>query len=726
MKKSPLGRILPLALIAIFLSVGCAKSGYTEHDPDFDLDLEVLHFTARANEVVESQPVQLLEAHGLNHPWRVQADHPWVLVEPSRGDGPGQVVVGVSTDSLAPGLHRSELRFVPELSEAGQGEAVLAVELEILDAGWQSIGALFAGDVRAVAWDPSDPDRILLGTEYNHLFLSSDAGASFVQVDLEVQGTDCSPFISDIHMQASGRAYLSVYQSSDSQGGVYRSDDGGTSWSPSSLLNLKISSLVVFDDEHLLAYGDGLWRSDDGGINWQEITQPGPTHFIVPHPSDSSQAILGGDSGTLYLTDGTVFTSLDTGFTEAVDEFAALDDGTWLVREYLNGDNTPALKRSTNAGQSWQDCTGTGLPEQNYEYPCRMFVAGSDIFVTSKMMYRSKDAGENFFLVGENFEKVTGQARFWGGLAHPAGTLLFHEASGLLRIDPNTDLVVQLGLMDFTVRSLTQHPISGRLQGVTSTGGVFSMNAQGSTLGLGGPGLSASKFLSLSADPRTSMVLLAGADGSGLYRSTDGGQSWLRDPVGTEHVDSAKDIARPQDDPDIIWVAGNYGGMWVSDDGGVSFIRILEDEYVTRVAPINGRKALINWSGIKRIDLDTGIVEDLLDITSPSLLTRTADGSIFYGHDHYNLRRSTDEGQTFVEIPFGSGQYPRAIAVDPANPNRLWVGFDTGLFESRDDGQTFEEVNAPFPVSSLVYDPDGQQLFVGTIGGGVYRYLPQP
>ncbi|MBW2701054.1 MAG: hypothetical protein JRF33_09570 [Deltaproteobacteria bacterium] len=726
MMKLPIGWILPLALIAIFLSVGCAKTGYAEHDPDFDLDLEVLHFTARSGEVVESQTVQLLEAHGLNHPWRVQAQHPWVLVEPRRGDGPGQVVVGVNTGSLAPGLHRSELRFVPDLSEAGQGEAVLVVELEISDAGWQALGAIFAGDVRAAGWDPINPDRLLVGTEHNHLFLSSDGGASFVPVNLDVLGTDCNPYISDIHMLASGRVYLSVYQSSDSLGGVYRSDDRGTTWAPSSLVNLKIGSLMVFDDEHLLAAGDALWRSDDGGANWQELTAPGTTHFVAPHPSDPSQAVIGGDAGALYLTDGTVFTTLDTGLTEAVQDFAVLDDGTWLVRESVVTDHRAILKRSTNAGLGWQDCLGTALPERLSGYPYQMFAAGSDLFIASKEIYRSRDAGDTFHLVGEDFEKLTAVDKYFGGLAHPSGTLFFHEASGLLRLDPSTNHLMQLPLMDFAVRSISWHALSGRLQGVTSTGGVFSMDAQGSTLGLGGSGLSTTTFRSFSADPRSSLVMLAGADGSGLYRSTDGGQNWLHDPLGTEDLSYVRDIEWDHENPDIIWVAGNYQGLWVSEDGGLSFVHILEDEYVTQVAPIGGRQALINWDGVQRISLDTGVVEPLLEAYTPDLLTRTVDGTIYYGDDSYNLHRSTDNGQTFSELPFGSGLHPRALVVDPTDPNRLWLGYDSGLFESRDAGQSFDEVNAPFPVESLTYDPNGQQLFVGTVGGGVYRYLPEP
>lgn len=728
MKTISSGWILPLTLSAVFLSVGCAKSGYTEHDPDFDLNLDILHFIAQPGEIVESQKVQLLEAHGLNHPWRVQAEQPWVAVEPHRGEGPGQVVVSVRTASLAPGLHRSELRFVPEFSEAGQGEAVLVVGLEILDAGWLALQGPFGADVRAAGWDPSNPDRILVGTEHNHLFVSNDRGNNFSRLNFEAIGTDCSPYISDIQIRSSGRAYMTVYQGDDSLGGVYRSNDRGSTWAPTSLLNLKIASMAVLDDEHLLVHGDGVWSSEDGGESWHAFVAPSPTSFVVPHPNNAGQAILGGEVGSLYVTDGSnLIATINTGLEQAIHGFAALDNGTWLVRQQCDNGHTPVLLRSMDEGASWQTCAGAGIPERTYSNPYPMFAAASDLFVANGELYCSRDGGESFAHVEEAFTNLTNLGWIRGGKAHPEGILAFHDNAGLLWLDAEQNRLEALPLMDHQVIDVTWHALSESLFGITTPGGVFWMDASSNFYGRGGTGLSGNSWHSFSVDPRSSLVLLAGGHSTGLYRSIDGGLNWLQHPVGTHALGYVYDIERAADNPDIIWIAGGYNGVWVSENGGESFVRILEleDGRVTQVTPLSGRQALINLDGIQRIDMDTGALELLVDTTAPTLLTGAADGSIFYGHEYYNIHRSTDEGQSFVELPFGSGQTPGGIAVDPNDPDRIWLGYSTGLFESLSGGQTFEEVHAPFPVTSLSYDANSGILYVGTAGDGVYSYTPE-
>ena len=718
-------RLLYLLLPCFLLS--CTKIGYEVPSPEFQLQPEVLNYVARPGEIVESQNVQLLEAHGLDHPWHVEAGQPWVLVSPERGEGPGQVVVGVRTDGLAPGLHRSELAFVSNLSDGDEGRAELVVELEILESGWQPLGGVYAAQVRSAAWDPGDPDRILVGTEENHLFVSNDRGASFHRTDFEAVGTHYGPYISDIQIRNAGRAYLSVYQAESSLGGVYRSDDAGRTWSPTGLQNHKIRSLMLFDDDYLWARGDVIWSSVDAGENWSEVVLPGPIHFIAPHPNIPSQAILGGDTGLLYVTDGSaVLASIDTGMDGAVHGFTALDNGIWIARRECENGNIPILHRSSDGGQSWQVCATAGIPQRTFSNPYPMFSSGTDLFVANGNLYRSRDAGESFSYIEEGFAKLCDHGWIQGGKAHPEGLMLFHDQAGLLWLEPGGNRLEALPLMDHSIVDLRWHASSRQLFGVTSPGGAFRVDSTGAFFGLGGGGLTGESWYSISVDPRNHLILLAGEHSSGLFRSVDGGLNWIQDPVGAEALDYPSDLERPADDPDIIWAAGASYGLWVSDDGGESFLEIVEEGTITRVAPLNGRKALINLDGIQRIDLDTGLLEVLVETTAPTLLTRTADGAIYYGHEYYNIHRSTDEGANFVELPFGSGRRPRAVAVDPNDPQRIWLGYDTGLFESRDNGQTFDEVFAPFPVTSLSYDADGDRLFVGTTGGGVYRYLPEP
>ena len=48
----------------------------------------------------------------------------------------------------------------------------------------------------------------------------------------------------------------------------------------------------------------------------------------------------------------------------------------------------------------------------------------------------------------------------------------------------------------------------------------------------------------------------------------------------------------------------------------------------------------------------------------------------------------------------------------------------TGLLESHDGGVTWENINSPFTVHSLGYNPIANLVVAGTFAGGVYTYSP--
>jgi ligand-binding sensor domain-containing protein len=59
-----------------------------------------------------------------------------------------------------------------------------------------------------------------------------------------------------------------------------------------------------------------------------------------------------------------------------------------------------------------------------------------------------------------------------------------------------------------------------------------------------------------------------------------------------------------------------------------------------------------------------------------------------------------------------------AIAADPSDPNRIWLGGPSGLYESSDQGQTVTQLSST-AVSAIAVDPaDPRILVVG--GAGLY------
>ncbi len=143
-------------------------------------------------------------------------------------------------------------------------------------ADWQLIGPE-GGNVRSLAYDPGDPNRILLGTSAGQLFISQDGGKSWAIYAHIGLGDD---YVLD-HIVFDPTNPATVYVSAwglfnDNDGGVFRSDDGGRTWRELMGAHGKsIRALAMAPSDHnTLVIGalDGVFRSSDGGVTWVRIT----------------------------------------------------------------------------------------------------------------------------------------------------------------------------------------------------------------------------------------------------------------------------------------------------------------------------------------------------------------------------------------------------------------------------------------------------------------------
>ena len=184
----------------------------------------------------------------------------------------------------------------------------------------------------------------------------------------------------------------------------------------------------------------------------------------------------------------------------------------------------------------------------------------------------------------------------------------------------------------------------------------------------------------------------------GIYRSRDYAQSWrlVRQhyiPVGQSdypqewvHVHSADD--------NIIYSTGG-----VSMDGGG------------------------NWE-----QPQTGMRNKrLLDVTARhQTVSHPSDPSTLWACGERSLLRVTDYMQTITEIPLPD-QFPHDGCLDllifPQDINWMWMGTPTGLWESRDGGNTWKQQQRGLPhvpVTALALSPLEDEVIVGTWGRGIY------
>jgi photosystem II stability/assembly factor-like uncharacterized protein len=224
--------------------------------------------------------------------------------------------------------------------------------------------------------------------------------------------------------------------------------------------------------------------------------------------------------------------------------------------------------------------------------------------------------------------------------------------------------------------------------------------------------------------------------GTGVYKTTDGGSSWeAKGLAASERI--ARIRIHPTDGKTVwvcatgtLWSAGEERGVYKTTDGGDTWERVL---YVD------------DGTGCSDLDMDPQDPNVLYAgmwqfRRSPSFFSSGGPGSGLY--------KSTDGGATWKELTDGlpSGDKGRVtVAVAPSRPNRIYAVIeakDTWLYRSDDTGASWERINAsmsvtarPFYFGHMVVDPndfnrvykpalgfgaseDGGKSFTGIFSGG--------
>jgi photosystem II stability/assembly factor-like uncharacterized protein len=205
--------------------------------------------------------------------------------------------------------------------------------------------------------------------------------------------------------------------------------------------------------------------------------------------------------------------------------------------------------------------------------------------------------------------------------------------------------------------------------------------------------------------------------------STDGCASWSERSAGAD-ISCITDIRFLHGK---AYVTAMDEGTLISEDGGSSWRQLSPMKHTPGLSGHNWRVAVSDINGSPRI-LST--VTPWYQV--PTAVVRSDDGgtsfqSVTAGLPDYTIRPNTMWGQG----------HPRALAVDPNNPQRVYLGIDGdatngksggGLFKSEDGGTSWSQL--PHQPASrrmfygLVVDPtESRRLFWGACGtgGGVHR-----
>jgi photosystem II stability/assembly factor-like uncharacterized protein len=488
---------------------------------------------------------------------------------------------------------------------------------------WRCIGpANMSGRITAISVFEADPTTYWIATASGGLLKTSNNGITFEhQFDKE-----SSVSVGDVCVAPSNRNIVWVGtgennpRNSVSYGdGVYKSTDGGKSWQHMGLRGtFQTGKILIHPTNPDIVYVGtlgrlygpneerGLFKTTDGGKSWEKVLYFDPNTGVIDarmHPTEPD---------TLYVA---MWERRRDGFDSWPGEVAEGYDAYDPVKKW---GPAAGIYKTTDGGKSFRKLT-KGLPTSS------MGRIGLDIY--------RKDPNVLFAVV--DCEKIgMGTAPKKGPAAGTAFTGMFGEDAGedagakITRVIPNgpaetagvkvEDVVTKLGDKNIksydalnTVVNNAKPKDKVALQVMRGDKQIeLEMiygerpMGKGGGGGFGGPGGATAKrpYAAYYGGQRENVQDQQGPDSheyGGVYKSTDGGESWVRVNSVNPRPMYFSQIRIDPTDSNNVYVLGIR--PFASSDGGKSFRSggrgVHDDEHALWIDPRDGRHQIIGGDG---------------------------------------------------------------------------------------------------------------------------------
>ncbi len=533
-------------------------------------------------------------------------------------------------------------------------------------------------------------------------------------------------------------------------GGIWKSTDAGTVWSP------------VFDHEHVasigalevapsnprilyagtgetdirsdIAFGRGVFRSDDAGEHWRNLGLAGTFHIgrIVIDPANPDIVLVAAlghayapnpERGVFRTSDGgkTWQHVLDRGpDSGAVDLAMNPDDSrvlyatTWQARrtpwsQYApNQGPASALFKSTDSGSTWAPVTGAGLPLTPWGRSGIAVARGTHgrrVYLLLEAgkesgLYRSDDAGRSWKRASAD-PRITSRQWYFGFIA----------------VDPHNPDIVYIPNV--------------ALMRSTNGGATF-------TVLRGAPG--GDDYHSIWIDPADSNRMIIGTD-QGVSISLNSGatwSTWYNQPTaqlyhvstdnqfpylvcGSQQDSGSVCVPSRSNHPsiterDFTAVGGNEAG-WTAPDPNDPNIVFGTDVYgtVTRFDRRTSQAQVVSPWPVPTFSANISQRKYRAPWTPPLLFSKADPQALYLGTQF--LLKTVDGGLHWQAIsPDLTGAVAAtqctaapvttanakgcgygviySVAPSPVSADQIWVGTDTGLIQlTRDGGKTWAQVD---------------------------------
>ena len=531
------------------------------------------------------------------------------------------------------------------------------------------------GRVNVIAKDPSVNGRYYVGTPSGGLWRTNDNFNTWEPLTddlptLGVSGIVIHPTNSDIIYIGTGDGNGSDTYSN----GVLKSTDGGATWNTTGLsYNLTTEFLVhkllmhPDDPETIFAATKlGLWKTTTGGEVWYEV-RGGNIRDVEFNPADPN---------IMYCCTGRVYKSVDGG-----EDFDTAGSG---MPSSTNVERMSLGVSADNPNYVYALCvdndTNGLLGVWRSEDQADSFSLRADSpNILGYPIDGSSEGGQGFYDLAldvnpTNAENVwTGGINVWRSINGGADYII--NAHWFL-----TDNF-QFNYVHADIHNIQY--LDNELF-VCSDGGVFRSTNNGVTFQDVSEGLQINQFYRFGGYEPNPELLIGGTQDNGSVLKT--GNTWTH----VRGADGMEAAIHPLD-PDVMYCASQFGGIYGSQNGGASF----------------------GWAA-------DGIDDDGAWVT-PYILHPEEPGTIIAGFT--NIWKSTNFGQSWQQVTDYNGSATfRAMSVCDVNPNIMYACSNTQLFKSEDGGDSWSILASGLANQSLTYihvnPSDEDEVYVTFSGFG--------
>lgn len=462
--------------------------------------------------------------------------------------------------------------------------------------------------VTQIAIDPADSERVYAATR-TALLKSTNAGETW-DPTASWPLTDSNDSVAQIAFDPVDTRviYMGVQGGLLPPSGVFKSANGGDSWEPTGgELGPRVSVLVAHPTVPGTLYAlhnEGAFKTTNGGGRWDQMIQGLPPRRF----RYAAMALAASDPQRLYFGLGTaapapVYRSIDgaatweplavTGLTNTLMQAIAVAPDDPPAR-YASADVDslnavlPLWKSGTDP-QSWTRLSGimsstvVAIDPSNSD----IVYAGS----TNDGVLKSEDAGgmwrrSNINIAGTHINCLEIDPSESRILYACSDFSLFKSTNGGALWNPIDGLQDEGASAPATVSAVAIDPqVVTTLYVASHDQGIFKSLDGGESWEGADQGLAAPAVRTLAIDPVQPNVLYAGArsirgedDPGGIYKSTNGGASWM-DANGGESETLAQadvvDLAIDTECPQIVYAATEIG-VFRSRDGATTWIPVNE------------------------------------------------------------------------------------------------------------------------------------------------------